>query len=153
MLFAIRQERDRSVALTVRRTDYVGSKYHGLLAMSYYRQAAELIATQVPEPVFFVFSDDPEWCRAHFHLPFDTIIAGNFHRTVPGALGREDAELYLMSQCRHAVLANSSYSWWGAWLGPDRARDGGIIVAPQQWFLGETNEEARDIVPARWLKL
>jgi len=146
----LRQE-ERSVFVTVRRTDYVGNSFHGVLPMEYYREAAELIAAKVPAPVFFVFSDDPEWCIENFRLPYTTIFAGNFDRTVKPHLGREDAELWLMRQCRHAIMANSSYSWWGAWLG--RADEGGIVVAPKQWFGPTANEYSGDIVPERWIKI
>ena len=143
---------ERSVFVTVRRTDYVGSAYHLLLPVEYYLEAAALIAARVPDPVFFVFSDDPEWCEANFKLPYQTMIAGNFDRTVGHHLGREDAELYLMRLCSHAIMANSSYSWWGAWLGPDI--NGGLVIAPKGWFgPGFNSHDARDTVPARWTRL
>ncbi len=141
----------RSAFLTVRRTDYVGNDFHGLLPMEYYQKAAELVASQVTDPCFFVFSDEPEWCRANFKLPYRTVIAGNFDRTTSARLGREDAELWLMGRCRHAVMANSSYSWWGAWLGDSDA--GGIVVAPLTWFGPKGTEDPRDICPERWARL
>jgi hypothetical protein len=149
---AILDSGERSVFVTVRRTDYVGSSYHVLLPMEYYRKAAALIAARIPDPVFFVFSDDPEWCEANFKLPYQTMIAGNFDRTVEHHLGREDAELYLMRLCAHAIMANSSYSWWGAWLGSDIK--GGFVIAPKVWFgPGFDNDDAQDMVPARWTRL
>jgi len=126
---AILDAGERSVFVTVRRTDYVGNPYHVVLSMDYYREAAALVAAQVPDPVFFVFSDDPQWCETNFKLPYQTTIAGNFDRTVEHHLGREDAELYLMRLCCHAIMANSSYSWCGAWLGPDIK--GGMVIAPK----------------------
>lgn len=141
---------DRSVFLTVRRTDYVGSDFHGVLSQDYYDRASAFIATKVDSPVIFVFSDEPDWCAQNFRLPYETVIAGNYDRTVPGHLGREDAELWLMRQCSHAIMANSSYSWWGAWLGG--ADNGGITIAPERWFGPASKEDTRDIVPARWIK-
>ena len=126
---AILDAGERSVFVHVRRTDYVGNPYHVVLPMDYYREAAALIAAKVPDPVFFIFSDDPEWCEANFKLPYHTTIAGNFDRTVEHHLGREDADLYLMRLCGHAIMANSSYSWWGAWLGADIK--GGMVIAPK----------------------
>ena len=152
----IQAEGDKSVFLTVRRTDFLTNKTHGLLPLSYYEQACATIATKVPDPHFFVFSDDPEWCRQHFRLPYRITVAGNFDRTVrhhrwfKGHLGREDEELWLMWQCRHAVMANSSYSWWGAWLGADL--QGGIIIGPRQ-YLASSNLDTSDIIPSRWLKI
>jgi hypothetical protein len=148
---AILDAGERSVFVTVRRTDYVGNPYHLVLPMDYYREAGALIAAKVPDPVFFVFSDEPEWCAANFKLPYHTTIAGNFDRTVEHHLGREDAELYLMRLCGHAIMANSSYSWWGAWLGADV--NGGIVIAPKSWFGPAFKEEdGRDIVPGRWIR-
>jgi Glycosyl transferase family 11 len=143
---------DRSVFLTIRRTDYVGNAFHGLLPFEYYRQAADIIASKVNDPVFFVFTDEPEWPTPQtFPLPYQWIVAGNWYRTVKPRLGREDAELYLMRQCRHAILANSSYSWWGAWLG--RADEDGLVIAPKNWFGPASHEDARDIVPERWMRI
>jgi len=141
----------RSIFVTVRRSDYVGNPYHVVLPMDYYREAAALIAAKVPDPVFFIFSDEPEWCEANFKLPYRTTIAGNFDRTVEHHLGREDAELYLMRLCGHAIMANSSYSWWGGWLGADM--NGGIVVAPRSWFGPACKDDPRDIVPGRWIRL
>jgi hypothetical protein len=148
---AILSAGQQSVFVTVRRSDYVGNPYHVVLPMEYYREAAALIAAKVPDPVFFIFSDDPEWCEANFRLPYQTIIAGNFHRTVEHHVGREDAELYLMRQCGHAIMANSSYSWWGGWLGADMK--GGIVIAPKSWFGPACKDDPRDIVPGRWIRL
>ncbi len=148
---AILDAGERSVFVTVRRTDYVGDPNHGVLPMDYYRKAAALIAAQVPDPIFFIFSDEPEWCEANFKLPYHTTIAGNFDRTVEPHLGREDAELYLMRLCSHAIMANSSYSWWGAWLGADIK--GGIVIAPKSWFGPAAKYDPRDIVPGRWIRL
>lgn len=140
---------DKSVFLTVRRTDYTRTDFHGVLTMGYYLQAAEIIAAQVPDPQIFVFSDEPEWCKDNFRLPYKTVVAGNYNQTTAKHLGREDEELWLMRQCKHAILANSSYSWWGAWLNPDRDR---IVIGPKQWFY-KANEDPKDIIPARWLTI
>lgn len=142
---------ERSVFVTIRRTDYVTTPFHGVLPMDYYLKASALIAEKVDNPHFFVFSDDPEWCMENFKLPYPTEVCGNFDRTVKPHLGREDAELWLMRQCRHAIMANSSYSWWGAWLG--RADEGGIVVCPKQWFGPSANEYSGDICPDRWIKI
>jgi hypothetical protein len=147
---AILNAGERSVFVTVRRTDYVGNPYHVLLPMEYYRKAAGLIASKVPDPRFFIFSDDPEWCETNFTLPYHTTISGNFYRTVDH-LGREDAELYLMRLCRHAIMANSSYSWWGAWLGADLTC--GVVIAPKDWSGPAFKGDAPDIIPTRWMKL
>lgn len=139
--------KERSVFLTIRRTDYLNSDFHGVLSMDYYRKALGLISKHV-DPLVFVFSDDPVWCTNNFRIPYEFVVAGNFDQTKKGHLGREDEELYLMKLCKHAVMANSSYSWWGAWLN----HEPGIVVAPKQWFLSK-EEDPIDIIPERWVRV
>jgi hypothetical protein len=99
----------------------------------------------------FVFSDEPNWCHENLKLQYPFHVAGTYDRTVKGHLGREDGELFLMSMCKNAVLANSTFSWWGAWLG-DPGRKG-VVIAPKKWFGPLSNEDARDIVPNRWISI
>lgn len=145
----IRNAGPNSVFLTIRRTDYTKSDFHGVLPLDYYRQALDILAREM-NPHVFVFSDEPVWCKENLRFPFKTTIAGNYERTTKHYLGREDQELYLMSLCQHAVMANSSYSWWGAWLGADLKK--GTIIAPKRWFLN-ANEDPKDIIPSRWLSI
>jgi hypothetical protein len=150
MLRRIEAEGRRSVFLTVRRTDYVGNGLHGVLPQEYYQQAMRIIASKIDDPCFFVFSDEPQWCEQYFRLEYRSVIAGNWDRTVPGHLGREDAELWLMTRCSHAIMANSSYSWWGAWLNP---RQDGIVIGPKNWFGPKSKEDPKHIMPDRWVKI
>lgn len=143
----IRSAGPRSTFLTIRRTDYLSSDFHGVLPISYYLAALKIVAAKV-DPIVFVFSDEPEWCEANLKLPYPTFVSGNYDRTTASHLGREDQELYLMWQCHNAVLANSSYSWWGSYLGADE--HGGTIVAPRNWFGPGSNEDPKDIIPSRW---
>jgi hypothetical protein len=138
-----------SIFLTIRRTDYTKSDFHGVLPYEYYRNALNILARET-NPHVFVFSDEPDWCKENLRLPYKMTVAGNYDRTTKNHLGREDQELYLMSLCQHAVMANSSYSWWGAYLGADRR--GGKVIAPKRWFLN-ANEDPKDIVPSRWLSI
>ena len=144
----VAQAGNRSAFMHVRRMDYVGHPYHVALPTDYYREAAALIAAKVPDPVFFIFSDEPEWCLANLNLPYKTVIAESSN---DGHLGREDAGLWLMRQCCHAIIANSSFSWWGAWLGADM--NGGTVIAPKSWFGSASPYDSRDIVPGRWIRL
>lgn len=146
----IRAAGDKSVFLTVRRTDYVGSSFHGLLSEEYYHRALHQLSLRVPDPEIFVFSDDPEWCRENIRFPYKTTVAGNFDRTVKGHIGREDAELWLMRHCKHAIGANSSYSLWGAYLGADK--NGGVVIFPKVWFL-DNKEDASDLMKPDWIKI
>ena len=126
--------------LHVRHGDYMlpeNLKYHGIMPTAYYKAALDVIFTKTAPCEVFVFSDDPDWCRTN--LP-GLVVAGN----------NQFEDLWLMSLCKNGVIANSSYSWWGAWLGPDK--NGGTVVAPRQWFV-TPSLDSRDIVPERWVKL
>ena len=149
----ILEEGERSVFITIRRTDYIGNDFHGVLPMSYYENAATLIALKLANPHFFVFSDDPKWCEDYFsvHFPYDHTISGNFDRTTKDHLGREDAELYLMSLCHHAIGANSSYSAMARWLSPYESE--GLSIFPKAWFGPASKENPKDICKENWLRI
>lgn len=140
----------RSTFLTIRRSDYTNNPFHGVLPEEYYLKALEVISSKV-DPIVFVFSDDPEWCEANLHLPYQMFVSGNYDQTTNVHLGREDSELTLMMNCHNAVCANSSYSVLAAWLG---AHDlGGTVIRPKSWFGPASNEDPRDICPPEWLAL
>ena len=146
----IRSAGPRSTFLTIRRTDYLNSDFHGVLPLSYYVAALNKIAEKV-DPIIFVFSDEPDWCEGNIRFPCPTFISGNWDQTTSTHLGREDSELRLMMNCHNAVCANSSYSVIAAWLG---AHDfGGMIVRPSRWFGSESNEDPRDICPPEWIRI
>lgn len=127
----------------VRRGDYLNpgtAAYHGNLGHAsltegYYKTAIEYMDEKVNYFNPVVFSDDPAWCKQN--LPFP-VITGFSH----------DEDLYLMSQCRHGIGANSTFSWWGAWLGDYPGR---VSVFPQKWF--NADADTRDIIPDRWVRL
>ncbi len=134
-----------SVAVHVRRGDLVddprmGARF-GVLGADYYRRAARFLLERNTDAEFFVFSDDPDWCRAELDLPAPT-------RVISGENAPFE-DLALISACDHAVIANSSFSWWGAWLGE---REGSLIVAPQDAFTGEKAEPA-GYYPSRWIRV
>jgi hypothetical protein len=137
---------ENAVSAHIRRGDYVShpaaSKFHGLLPLEYYERAAAVITNRTKDPHFFVISDDPAWCRSHIKLPGATTFVGD----TPGP-GHEDMQL--MSLCRHHIIANSSFSWWGAWL---NERHDKIVVAPRRWFTDESRD-TRDLVPESWIRL
>ena len=108
-----------SAFLHLRRVDYA----HRLSA-GYYAAALELLYKRVNEPRLFVFGDDLEWARRELPLPEGTqFIAHNGD-------ARNIEDLWLMTRCRHAIVANSSFSWWGAWLNPEPGR---VVIAPAVW--------------------
>ncbi len=141
-------DRHRAISLHVRRGDYASNPVvqakHGLLGLDYYAAAVAHILALEPNAKFYVFSDDMEWVRAN--LP---IAAPVEHVDLNGP-DEPHEDLRLMSRCRHHIIANSSLSWWGAWLNPDPAK---VVIAPRQWFTPESRRDARDIVPPTWLRI
>lgn len=137
-----------AISLHVRRGDYVSSaaasKFHGLAPLDYYREAIKAMAGRVKDPHFFVISDDPAWCKENIKLDYPaTYIDHN------GDKGFED--MRLMTLCRHHIIANSSFSWWGAWLNPSKDK---IVYAPKRWFADpEQNKLAGDVIPKGWNQL
>ncbi len=136
-----------SVSLHIRRGDYVSdnrsNRIHGVLDMDYYRRAVDRIVTSVPDPVFFLFSDDPVWAQEHVRTERPITAVGRY----PGASGIED--LHLMSRCRHHIIANSSFSWWGAWLNPHPEK---TVIAPRLWF-NDAAKRTDDLFPPKWMVL
>jgi hypothetical protein len=138
------QDLDRAVSVHVRRGDYVAEPetlaYHGICSLEYYARAMDLARRLVPDARFFLFSDDPAWVEANLGGPDAVVVSEQdspAHR-----------DLLLMALCRHHVLANSSFSWWGAWL----SRPGGVTVAPRPWFLAPENN-TKDLLPPAWLSV
>lgn len=135
-----------AVSLHVRRGDYVKdeqtSTTHGACTLEYYAKAIDFIAAQCRSPTFFVFSDDVAWVR-NLRIEFP------HHYVEHNRAGESYNDMRLMSECRHHIIANSSFSWWGAWLNRSAEK---IVVAPKRWFA--TNEiSARDLLPAAWIQL
>jgi hypothetical protein len=135
-----------SIAVHVRRGDYVAvaatAAYHGICAPSYYGQAVGALASGLRDPVAFVFTDDPSWVREHLRLPIRYEIV---ERHGPDAAL---ADLALMRQCRHFAIANSSYSWWGAWLGTHPRKR---VAAPARWYAD--GRATPDLLPPDWRRL
>lgn len=134
-----------AVMVHVRRGDYVHSqsaaRVHGALPLAYYERALEHVQSRVQRPRLFVFSDDIEWVRAHLrHEMPATYVTSADHETAV------IDELMLMRQCRHHVIANSSLSWWGAWLSD---APGKTVIAPRQWLQSDALDLG-DLIPANW---
>lgn len=137
-----------AVSIHVRRGDYANdlatrSMYGGCCTADYYARAVAEIVRTVPAPRFFVFSDDPAWVRDNLRLGHPTTVVEQHGDDA------DCADLRLMSLCRHHIIANSSFSWWGAWLDP---KPGKIVVAPRRWF--ETDSiDTRDLIPQAWVRV
>ena len=127
-----------AIALHVRRQDYVGLQhFHGMPSLDYYREAvAHIRRTAGFHCPVRVFTDDRTWCLENLPSDFEVVYSLDKYE-----------DLKLMSSCDYHVIANSSYSWWGAWLSGQR-----LVVAPKQWF-SDPSIDYSDIVPERWVKL
>lgn len=136
-----------SVSLHVRRGDYVTnqeiSQYHGVCEAEYYHACIDKLAGSLDNLYCFIFSDDPEWVRDKIRPRFPTYYVDH---NGPGK-GYED--LRLMSLCKHNVIANSSFSWWGAWLNTNAGK---IVLAPRQWF-NKPHIVTDDLIPASWVRV
>jgi hypothetical protein len=138
-----------AVSLHVRRGDYLSMQhlqYHGVIPLSYYQRAFALISASLGRtPDCFVFTDDVAYVKENLDLP------GNMICISEAGTSQYD-DLYLMSQCQHHIIANSSFSWWGAWLNPSPDK---IVIAPRQWFSDATLRERNvtDLCPKDWILL
>jgi len=136
-----------SICLHVRRGDYVSNSatnaYHGTCSLDYYWAGLDVASQGLAHPHCFVFSDDTKWVRENVRVDLPVTWV-DIHSTQEA---HED--LRLMVACRRFVIANSSLSWWGAWLG---SQDGKVVVAPQRWFQSSDND-TRDLIPAAWLRV
>lgn len=117
-----------TVALHVRRTDYLTEPRYGFLGLNYYKEAIAYFKAHLKNPYFIVFSDDLEWCREHLEFANMLFFSSD-------EWNQDYLQLHLISKCRHQIIANSSFSWWGAWLNenPDK-----IVIRPSRPFKDET---------------
>jgi glycosyltransferase involved in cell wall biosynthesis len=134
-----------SVSLHIRRTDYLSPTVPmEVLDLDYYKRAIDYIMQHVSDPHFFVFSDDPQWVKDNLKI----MAPHTFVDVNDGSHGYFDLEL--MRNCKHNIIANSSFSWWGAWLNENFAK---IVVSPNKWFKPTAVEYGGDIIPETWIKL
>ena len=130
---------NNSVSLHVRRGDYVGHSTHPTCELSYYQNAIETIASTTNNPCFFIFSDDISWCKEHLSITHS-------HSFI--STGEDWRDLRLMTLCNHNIIANSSFSWWGAYLGTYEKK---IVISPKRWFSDEEKYNTKDLRPINWL--
>lgn len=146
--FDARISSSKSVSIHIRRGDFVSLKsanhFHGYLEIDHYKQAIEIIKSKVENPSFFIFSDDIEWCKTNF----DFISPKEFVEGKLLGISTHE-ELILMSHCKHNIIANSSFSWWAAWLNQYQDK---VVVAPKNWFADKTIN-TNDLIPSNWIKI
>lgn len=135
-----------SVSIHIRRGDYVSipkiAAVHRTLPLSYYIEAMGKIIAQKPNAHFFISSDDIGWVKENFPKNYPVTFISSFD--IP-----DYEELSLMSLCQHNIIANSTFSWWGAWLNqnPDK-----IVIAPKQWF-NDSDRTIGDLIPTSWIQI
>lgn len=136
-------KKSKSVSLHIRRGDYVNNDAHGVCSADYYRKAVRYVAERINYPHLFVFSDDLEWVRDNLVFPVETTFVSINDNT------RGIFDMMLMQNCEHHIIANSSFSWWGAWLNPSPQK---IVVSPVKWFR-DTRLDDKDIIPTGWIRI
>jgi hypothetical protein len=136
-----------SVSMHIRRGDYIHhpetSQFHGICSPEYYFAAIDYVKKKIGNIHLFVFSDEPEWVKTN--MKFDSPVTYINNNTG----GNSYIDMQLMSLCKHNIIANSSFSWWGAWL---NSNPGKIVVAPAKWF-NDSSINVNDIIPNEWQKL
>ena len=146
LLQEIADSNTTAISLHVRRGDYVHnqavSQVHGNCSLEYYHAAIQYVLQRVQSPLFYVFSDDMDWVRNHLEMPFP-------HKLITHNRGESSYEdMRLMSLCQHHIIANSSFSWWGAWLNANPKK---LVIAPKNWFADESRPH--DLFPDGWVAL
>lgn len=136
-------KRYNSISIHVRMGDYVDHPIHGgICTVEYYLKAIKLICSLVYNPQFFIFSNDIEWCKNNLNLENAFYVSGNDSE-------ESFRDMQLMSLCQHNIIANSSFSWWGAWLNNNQNK---IVIAPQKWF-NDPKINTKDLIPDGWYKI
>ncbi len=136
-----------SVSLHVRRGDYISNptanSVHGTCNLDYYSKSIDYIVSKIEKPEFYIFSDDHQWVKENlkYNHPM-TFVNWNTKET---ALW----DMFLMSKCKHNIIANSTFSWWGAWLNDNNDK---IVIAPKKWF-NSSDMSGKDLVPTEWIGL
>lgn len=136
-----------AVSLHIRRGDYVtnpeANSVHGTCNLEYYQKAISYVRETVENPIFFIFSDDINWAKVNLNIPETT----HYIDFTDASTNYEDIKM--MSHCKHNIIANSSFSWWGAWLNNNKNK---IVIAPSKWFNVDYHS-AKDIIPESWIKI
>lgn len=138
---------ENAVSLHIRRGDYVTDpkvrSIHDVCTLDYYRRCVDAVCRRISHPHLFVFSDDIPWARGNLSTRWPTTFVENEGDT------RDYEELMLMSRCAHHIIANSSFSWWAAWLNDSSEK---AVFAPDRWFRPGTLD-APDICPIDWERI
>ena len=124
------------------KNDPVTAELHGVIPLDYYQKSIEIIRSKISNPQFYFFSDDTNWAKENFSNADATFVSGEISKT-------HFEDLYLMSQCDHNIIANSSFSWWGAWLNNNSNK---IVITPNKWF-NSGPQDTQDLIPSTWIRI
>jgi hypothetical protein len=136
---------EESVSIHLRGGDYVTgnkSNFHGLCPPEYYNKAIEYIKNKTKSPHFYIFTDDLTWAQKHINFPAPFTLISNQNFT-------PHEEMILMSSCKHNIIANSTFSWWSAWLNSNHDK---IVISPKKWFSDESNQK-ENLIPETWIQI
>lgn len=136
-----------SISVHIRRGDYISdptnSKNHGFIGVKYYQKALDFLVKKIEDPIIVIFSDDINWVMNNLVVNTPKIF-------VDWNTGDNSIfDMYLMSLCKHNIIANSSFSWWAAWLNQNPQK---IVIAPGRWF-NERDWNISDLIPETWIKI
>jgi hypothetical protein len=135
------EQKNNSISIHIRRGDYINeSTGHCNCSIDYYQRAIEFIKININSPILYFFSDDISWVKRNITFEYQSIYIETNHKS--------SIDLFLMSKCHHHIIANSSYSWWGAWLGDTKDS---ITIAPNIWFTDKPYP--KDTIPDRWIRI
>lgn len=137
-------EATNSVCVHIRRGDYVGNSVFNNSELDYFYTSADYIGKRTTSPHFFIFSDDPEWCKANVKFDYDATVVDY---DTENEKFKED--LQLMSSCTHFIMSASSFSWWAVWLSNQKDH---IVIAPQPWFLND-DKDTKDLISKDWVRI
>ena len=132
---------EMTISVHVRRGDF--KKNNNVLPVSYYKKAKEFVETKVSNPCYIIFSDDTEWVKKNLDFGLNVV-----YMCEEGL--RDYEELLVMSCCKHNIIANSTFSWWGAWLNKNEDK---IVVGPMQWFNQKQDVQKYNIMPDKWIRI
>lgn len=136
-----------SISIHVRRGDYINNfetanLYSGICTLNYYKKAIDIMKKEICNPIFYIFSDDIEWVKSKLEL--EDAIYVNWNKGHKSYI-----DMQLMSKCKYNIIANSTFSWWGAWLNNYHNK---IVIAPKKWF-SDNNINSQDIIPDGWRRV
>lgn len=153
-LFLNQIKESNSVSLHIRRGDYTENSYFGLLSLEYYENAIKLMNKLVDKPTYFIFSNDINWARENLNIDGSTIFMdGNSENSAFTYTQGDYEDFNLMCNCNHHIIANSTFSWWGAWLAD---RPNKVVIAPKIWYRNKEAQkvyENSDLIPSEWIKV